>query len=58
MKIDIQAQSYKAIIEALEAMCPEPKTNKEYNKQRKFRLALKEIKRYERARIKNQRADS
>lgn len=54
MKIDIRAQSYKAIIEALEAKCPEPKTNKEYNEQRRFRLALKEIKRYERGRIKNQ----
>lgn len=56
MKIDIRAQSYKAIIEALEAMCPDPRNNKEYNRQRRFRLALKEIKRHERT--KNQRADS
>lgn len=48
MRIDIRAQSYKAIIKALEAMCPEPKTNKEYNKQRRFRLALKELKRNQR----------
>ena len=48
MKIDIRAQSYKAIIEALEAMCPEPRNNKEYNKQRRFLLALKEIKKHER----------
>ena len=58
MKIELRAQSYKAIIEALEAMCPEPRNNKEYNSQRRFRLALKEIKRYEKTRIKNQRADS
>lgn len=58
MKIDIRAQSYKAIIEALEAMCPEPRNNKEYNKQRRFLLALKEIKRYGKTRTKNQRADS
>ncbi|MDY5353925.1 MAG: hypothetical protein SPG69_07860 [Bacteroides pyogenes] len=58
MKIELRAQSYKAIIEALEAMCPEPRNNKEYNSQRRFRLALKEIKRYGKTRIKNQRADS
>ncbi|MBR8704893.1 hypothetical protein [Bacteroides pyogenes] len=58
MKIELRAQSYKAIIEALEAMCPEPKTNKEYNMQRRFRLALKEIKRYGKTRAKNQCADS
>lgn len=53
MRIDIRAQSYKAIIEALEAMCPEPKTNKEYNRQRRFMLALKEIKRHGKTRTKN-----
>lgn len=53
MKIELRAQSYKAIIEALEAMCPEPRNNKEYNGQRRFRLALKEIKRYGKTRIKN-----
>lgn len=58
MRINIRVQSYRAIIEALEAMCPEPISNKEYNKQRRFRLALKEIKRYGETRTKNQRADS
>lgn len=58
MKIELRAQSYKAIIEALEAMCPEPKTNKEYNRQRRFMLALKEIKRHGKTRTKNQCADS
>lgn len=45
MKIQIRSSSYKAIISALEERIKEfPDTDKGYNQSRKYRLALKEIK--------------
>jgi len=46
MKIEIRAPSHRAIIEALEEKINSfSKSNKDYNESRKYRLALKELKR-------------